>query len=64
MVKSSESPETGGTVEEIVGGKAAVDAEVELLDGSTSDLILLGTGVSEVMEVELFVEVMILDEGS
>jgi hypothetical protein len=64
MVKSSESPETGGTVEEIVGGKAAVDAEMELLDGSTSDLILLGTGVSEVMEVELFVEVMILDEGS
>jgi hypothetical protein len=68
VIKSSESPETAGTVEDIVGEKATADVEVELLDGSTSDLILMAMGVSEVMEVEpsfkLFVEVMTLDEGS
>jgi hypothetical protein len=68
VIESSKSPETGGTVEEIVEGRAMVDTEVELLDGSRSDLILLGMGASEVMEVEpsfkLSVEIMILDEGS
>jgi hypothetical protein len=68
VIKSSESPETTGTAEDIVGEKATADVEVELLDGSTSDLILMAMGVSEVMEVEpsfkLFVEVMTLDEGS
>ncbi len=62
MIVSSESPETGGT------GKATVDAEVELLDGSGLDLTLSGMGASEVMDVEpsfeLSVEVMILDEGN
>jgi hypothetical protein len=64
----SKSSETGGTVEEIVEGRAMVDAEVELLDESRSDLILLGMGASEVMEVEpsfkLSLEVMIRDEGN
>jgi hypothetical protein len=49
-------------------GKATVDAEVELLDGSRLDLIPTGVGASEVMDVErsfkLSVEVMILDEGN
>jgi hypothetical protein len=67
-MESSKSPATGGTVEAIGEGKATVDAEVELLDGSRLDLIPLGVGTSEVMDVEpsfkLSVEVMILDEGN
>lgn len=66
MIESSESPERGGTVGETAGRKATTDAEVELLDESRSDLILLGA--SEVMEVEssfkLSVEVTIPDEGN
>lgn len=66
MIESSESPERGGTVGETAGRKATTDAEVELLDESRSDLILLGA--SEVMEVESFfklsVEVTIPDEGN
>ena len=68
MIESSESPERGGTVGETAGRKATTDAEVELLDESRSDLILLGMGASEVMEVESFfklsVEVTIPDEGN
>jgi hypothetical protein len=68
VMKSSKSPEARETVEEIVEGKETVGAEVELLDGSRSDLFLLGMAASEVMEVELSfklsVEVIILDEGS
>jgi hypothetical protein len=67
-MESSKSPETGGTVEEIVEGRATADAEVELLDGSRSDLTLLGMGASGVVEVKpsfkLSVEVTIRDEGN
>jgi hypothetical protein len=65
---SSKSPDTEGMVEEIAEGKATVDAEIELLDGSKLDLFPSGVGASEVMDVEpsfeLSVEVMILDEGN
>jgi hypothetical protein len=67
-MESSKSPETGGTVEGIVEGGAMFNAEVELLDGSRSDLIPLGMGASGVMEVapsfKLSVGVIILDEGN
>jgi hypothetical protein len=67
-MESSKSPDTRGTVEDMAEGKATVDAEVELLDGSRLDLIPTGVGASEVMDVErsfkLSVEVMILDEGN
>jgi hypothetical protein len=45
----SKSPDTGGTVEEVAKGKAKVDADVELLDGSRLDLIPSGVGTLEVM---------------
>jgi hypothetical protein len=67
-MESSKSPDTRGTVEDMAEGKATVDAEVELLDGSRLDLIPTGVGASKVMDVErsfkLSVEVMILDEGN
>jgi len=64
-MESSISPDTGGTVGEMAEGKATVDAEVELLDGSRLDLIPSGVGVSEVMNsFKLSVEVMTLDEGN
>lgn len=47
-------------------GKATVDAEVKLLDGSKLDLIP-SVGASEVMDIECSfnsVEVIILDEGN
>ena len=64
---SSKSPDTGRMVDEIAKGKATVDAEMELLDGSKLDLFPSGVGASEVIDLEpsfkLSVEVMILDEG-
>jgi hypothetical protein len=67
-VSSSESSETGRTLEDIFEGRMMLDAGVEPLEGSMLILVLLGTGTSEVIEVELTfrlsVGLTILDDGS